>query len=156
MDTILTAIKAALAGIGHVELQALIAATYTFPPTAPELLAWIDGTGDWELNRRRDFDYPLLPSEAAIDPSENAVSIDAAMLLRATFAQDSPAVVGLFDALVIVDSSRWMSTSSRLIVGLPEDRRAGSGRESPFAEGQLAANSGHTVKSLIAVSRWRN
>jgi hypothetical protein len=128
MDTNLTAIKAALAGISHAELQALIAATYTFPQTAPGLLAWIDGTCDWELNRRRDFDYPLLPPEAAIDPSEDAVSIDGAMLLRATFAQDSPAVVGLFDALVIVDSSRWMSTSSRLIVGLPEDRRAGSGR----------------------------
>jgi hypothetical protein len=44
------------------------------PQTAPGLLAWIDSACEWELNRRRDFDYPLLPPEAAIDPPEDEVS----------------------------------------------------------------------------------
>jgi len=42
----------------------------------------------------------LLPPEAAIDPSEDAVSIEAAIAMRATFAQDSAAVRAFFDALV--------------------------------------------------------
>ena len=37
---------------------------------------------------------------AAIDPSEDAVSIDAAIAMRKTFAQDSPAVRAFFDALM--------------------------------------------------------
>ena len=100
MDTDLTAIKAALADISDTELAALIAATYGVPQTAPGLLAWIDGACDWEVNRRRDFDYPLLPPETAIDPSEDEVSIAAAMVLRDQFAQASPAVLAFFDALV--------------------------------------------------------
>lgn len=82
MDTDLTNIKAALADISDTELAALIAGTYGVPQTAPGLLAWIDGACDWELNRRRDFDYPLLPTEAAIDPSEDEVSINFAIVLR--------------------------------------------------------------------------
>jgi len=42
----------------------------------------------------------LQPPEAAIPPQEDAVSIDVTSALRATFAQDSPAVRALFDALV--------------------------------------------------------
>jgi hypothetical protein len=38
--------------------------------------------------------------EAAIDPSEDAVSISAAMVLRDQFARDSPAVLAFFEALV--------------------------------------------------------
>jgi len=90
----------ALADVGDTELHALIAATYGVPQIAPRRLAWIDGAFDWELNRRRGFDYMLQPPEAAIDPSEDAISIDAAIGMRATFAQDSPAVLALFDALV--------------------------------------------------------
>jgi hypothetical protein len=37
---------------------------------------------------------------AAIPPEEDAVGIDAAMAMRATFARDSPAVLAFFDALV--------------------------------------------------------
>ena len=43
---------------------------------------------------------PLQPPEAAIDSSENEVSINAAIVLRDQFAQDSPAVRGFFKALV--------------------------------------------------------
>jgi hypothetical protein len=100
MDTDLTTIKAALADISDTELATLIAATYGVPQTAPGLPAWIDSAAEWELNRRRDFDYPLLPPEAANDPSEDELSINAAIVLRDQFAQDSPAVVAFFDALV--------------------------------------------------------
>jgi hypothetical protein len=82
------------------ELHALIDATNE----APGLLAWI--ACDWELNRRRAFDYPLQPPEAAIDPSEDELSINAAIVLRDQFAQDSRAVLALFDALVVINLSR--------------------------------------------------
>ena len=72
-----TAIKLALADISDTELAAMIAAAYGVPQVAPRLLAWIDGACDWEVNRRRGLDYELLPPEAAIDPSEDAASIDA-------------------------------------------------------------------------------
>ena len=52
------------------------------------------------MNRRRGKDFRLHPPKAAIDPSEDAVSIDAAIALRDQFANDSPAVVALFNALV--------------------------------------------------------
>jgi hypothetical protein len=39
------------------------------PPIAYGLLAWIEGACDWELNRRRGFDYTVQPPEAAIDSS---------------------------------------------------------------------------------------
>ena len=39
-------------------------------------------------------------ARAAIDPTEDAVSIDAAIAMRTTFAQDSPAARAFFDAPV--------------------------------------------------------
>jgi len=66
---------------------------------APSLLAWIDATCDWELNRRQGFEYSVLPPEAAIPAQEDAASVSAAMAMRATFAQNAPAVCGFFDAL---------------------------------------------------------
>jgi len=93
-------IAAALADLSDTELAALIAATNGVPPVAYGLLIWIEGTCDWELNRRAGYEYELLPPDAAIDPSEDEVSINAAIVMRATFAQDSPAVLSLFDALV--------------------------------------------------------
>ena len=100
MDTDLRAIRATLAELSDTELRALIAASNGAPPVAYGLLVWIEHTADWEQHRRRDFDFPLQPPEAAIDPSEDAVSINAAFVLRDQFAQDSPAVLAFFDALV--------------------------------------------------------
>jgi len=37
---------------------------------------------------------------AAFDPSEDEVSINAAIVIRATFAQGTPAVHAFFDAMV--------------------------------------------------------
>jgi hypothetical protein len=93
-------ISTALAALNDAELHALIDASRGAPPVAYGLLAWIDGTCEWELNRRAGHEYELLPPEAAIDPSEDAVSVDAAIAMRATFAQDSSAVRAMFKALV--------------------------------------------------------
>lgn len=99
-QTHLAAIKAALAELSEPELHALIDATKGAPQVAPRLLAWIKAACDWELNGRLGLDYPLQPPEAAIPPEENAISIDARIAMRATFAKDSRAVRELFDALV--------------------------------------------------------
>jgi hypothetical protein len=100
VDADLTAFKTALTDLSDNELAALIAATYGVPQTAPGLLAWMDSAAEWELIRRARHDCELLPPEAAIDLSEDGVSIDAAIVLRDQFAQDSPAVLAHFDALV--------------------------------------------------------
>jgi hypothetical protein len=42
----------------------------------------------------------LLPPGSAIDPSEDAVNIEAAIAIRATFSEDPRAVRALFDARV--------------------------------------------------------
>jgi hypothetical protein len=71
----------------------------------------VDGVGDHEgmITRCRcadwrGFDYALQPPESAIDPSEDAVSIDAAMAMRLAFLKDdraeARAVLPLFDALI--------------------------------------------------------
>jgi hypothetical protein len=77
IDPDLTSTKAALAELTDAELHALIAAANGAPQIAYGLLVWIEGACDWELYRRAGHDYELLPPEAAIDPSEDAVSIDA-------------------------------------------------------------------------------
>jgi hypothetical protein len=100
MDNDLTAVKAALTELSDPELRVLIATTYGVPQNTPGLLAWIDSACDWELNRRGGFDYPLQPPEAAIDPSEDEVSINAAIVLCEQFAQDSPGALAFFEALV--------------------------------------------------------
>ena len=84
---------------------------------------------DWELNRRAGLDYPLQPPEAAIPPQEDAVSIDAALAMRATFAQDSPTVLGLFDALVELLTGGGSRNTNRDLVlqAMP-----GSGQIQPF------------------------
>ena len=67
------------------------------------LLAWLEHACDWELSRRAGIDYELQPPENAIPPEEDAISIKAAMALRATFAADdrteARAVLALFDAV---------------------------------------------------------
>ena len=49
---------------------------------------------------RRGFDDQELPPEAVIAPSEDAVSIGAAMAMRAAARAEARAVLALFDALV--------------------------------------------------------
>ena len=97
-------LEEALAGVTDAELRALKVASNEAPHVAPGLLAWMDGACDWELNRRHGFHSTLHPPEAAIDPSEDAVSIDATYAMRSSFAagdQDNGALT-LLDALVEV------------------------------------------------------
>ena len=93
-------IKAALAGIADAELRGLAEATNDVEQVAPGLLAWLEAACDWELNRRQGIDYEMQPPEAAVPPEEDDISVGAAIAIRDTFAQDSPAVRALFDALV--------------------------------------------------------
>jgi hypothetical protein len=101
MASDLAPIQDTLAGLTDAELHALIEASNKPPPVAYGLLVWIEGACDWELNRRAGQDYDLQPPKAAIDPSEDQVSLDAAYAMRDTFpvAISRPACCTFFDAL---------------------------------------------------------
>ena len=85
------------------ELRALVEATTDAPQIPPGLLSWIDTACEWELNRRDGLYYGLQPPEATIPSEQDAVSVDAAIAMRATFALIDPfetgAVLAFFDAL---------------------------------------------------------
>jgi hypothetical protein len=110
MDADLSPIVAALANLHEGELAALMEATSNVPQIAPGQLAWIEHAADWERHRRTDTDFPPQPPKAAIPPDKDAVSIDAAAIIRAQFAQDgrpeSRVVVALFDAIVALQTGR--------------------------------------------------
>ena len=99
MNLDLLPMQLALSAMTEAELHAFIVASNEAPPIAYGLLVWIEGACDWELNRRTGHDYELLPPEAAIDPSEDAASIDAVYALQATFSDTTPAVRAFFDTL---------------------------------------------------------
>ena len=109
MDTELRAVKAALAEISDNELQALIDATRDGTQTARGLLAWIETACVWERNRRTGRNSKLQLPEAAIPVEEDAVSIDAAITLRALCSRSESEAPGgvfaLFDALVALLTS---------------------------------------------------
>ncbi|MBK7082098.1 MAG: hypothetical protein IPO75_11335 [Betaproteobacteria bacterium] len=92
--------KAALADLAGAELDALVATVDDGPQIAPSLFAWIEHVCDWAQNRREGLDFPLRPPEDAIEPREDAASIDAALLLRASLAAEGQAVTALLDAIV--------------------------------------------------------
>ena len=100
--TDLRAIEEALAGLTDIELRALIVASEEVPQIAPGMLAWMQRACDWELNRRVGRDYDLQPPQAAIDPSEDDVSIKAVYAMRESFATGdmAPAALTFFDALI--------------------------------------------------------
>ena len=97
----LVGVRDALAGLTDVELHALIVAINDVPQIAPGMLAWIEGACEWEIKRRVGRHYDLLPPQAAIDPTEDTLSIDAIYAMRASFAASdlAPAVLKFFDAL---------------------------------------------------------
>ena len=94
----------AVADLADRELHTLIVTVNGVPQAAPGLLAWIEHLVDWELNRRRGLDFPLQPPDAAIPREEDAISLDAAVMLRALFAQDdrveARGATALLDAMV--------------------------------------------------------
>src|ERR1044072_9253682 len=83
---------------------ALKVASKEAPQVAPGLLAWIEGACDWELNRRRGYNYTLQPPEAAIDPSEDNMSIKAVYAMRESFSSSgfAPDALKFFDALAAI------------------------------------------------------
>jgi len=96
-------IEEALAGLTDAVLLALKLASNETPQVAPGVLARIEGACDWEVHRRHGFHYTLQPPEAAIDPSEDAVSIDSTYAMRSSFAADQDnGALTLLDALVEV------------------------------------------------------
>jgi len=101
MTTDLTRVKDALEELTYIELRGLKTAASEAPPVAYGLLVWIEGACDWEIDRRRGRDYDLLPPEAAIDPSEDDVSIQAVHAMRDSFAGSdfAPAALRFFDAI---------------------------------------------------------
>jgi len=106
MDAALRPIVAALADLDDGELAALIEATNEAPQIAPGLLAWLEHAADWERHRRAGMDFPLQPPVAATPPEEDSISIDAAVIVRAQFAQDerveARAVVRLFGEVAAI------------------------------------------------------
>ncbi len=96
----LHSVMAALSVLDGGELQGLIAAANRVPHAPPGLLAWIEHAADWETHRRAGTDFPLLPPDAAIDPSEDAAAIAAVGVLRDTFEFDAPRVGAVFEALL--------------------------------------------------------
>jgi hypothetical protein len=99
-----TEIRAALARLAIDDVEVLFAVSQLQPASSPALLAWIEHAADWELQRRKGFDFRLAPVDEAIDASENAVATAAAVALHDEFAGNS-ALARFFastvDALVI-------------------------------------------------------
>jgi hypothetical protein len=102
MPSALDPVVAALAELDDGELDALVVMVNDCPQFAPGFLAWVEQVCDWEHNRRQGLDYPLQLADEAIAPSETADSINAAMVMRASFADDdgTDAVTALLDAIV--------------------------------------------------------
>ena len=107
MTTDLTRVRDALEELTYIELRALKTAASEAPPVAYGLLVWIEGACDWEIDRRRGRDYDLRPPEAAIDPSEDDVSIQALYAMRDSFASSdfAPAALRFFDAIAALLTS---------------------------------------------------
>ncbi len=92
-------IHGVLAELTDDELEVLFATSWLRPAPSISLLAWIEHAADWEVNRRKGFDFHLEPPDEAIDPSEDFVAINAAIALHDEYAGDS-AIARFFAAAV--------------------------------------------------------
>ena len=97
-----TAVRNALEALTDVEVKAIAIATKESPQVAPSLITWIKATCEWETKRRVVLSYELQPPNAAIDPSEVEMSINATIALRESFASSdfAPDVLKFFDVLL--------------------------------------------------------
>lgn len=106
MNPCLQPVVTGLATLNDSALAALIDVANGVPQIASGLPASIEGACDWELNRRHGLHFLLQPPDAAIEPSQDAVSIAAAVIIRAQSAQDdwkdAGTVAMLFDATIRV------------------------------------------------------
>ena len=92
-------VRAVLAELADDELEVLFATSWLRPAPSLALLAWIEHATDWEVNRRKGFDFHLEPPDEAIDASEDQVAISAAIVLHDEYAGDS-AIARFFGAAV--------------------------------------------------------
>ena len=77
-----------LAALSDGDLRGLRAAIGGSPNVVPGLLAWLEATVDWEIDRRAGMFYPLLGPSAAIDDTETDASLMALAILAACFLGD--------------------------------------------------------------------
>ena len=103
MNRGLDAVVAALSELRDAELRTLIELTGGNRLTTPWLLAWIEDACDWELNRRRGWDYPLLAPHRPASPEEAIVGVKDLAAIRGRLAFDlcerPEPVISLFTAL---------------------------------------------------------
>ena len=92
-------VRGVLAELADDELEVLFATSWLRPAPCMALLAWIEHAADWEVNRRKGFDFHLEPPDEAIDLSEDQVAISAAIVLHDEYAGDS-AIARFFAAVV--------------------------------------------------------
>jgi hypothetical protein len=92
-------VRGALAELAEDELEVLFATSQLRPAPSMALASWVEHAVDWELNRRKGFDFRLAPPDEAIDPSEDTVAISVAIALHDEFAGD-PAIARFFAAAV--------------------------------------------------------
>jgi|SRR5450755_2927774 len=95
----LQAVLSAFADLTGSELNALIDATKNVPPNAPELLAWIAATCDWELNRRRGVVYQPQRPPPVSRPGDDMASIWTLIVIPMMFGEQARGVQALFNAL---------------------------------------------------------
>ena len=92
----------ALSRLSGDDLEVLFATSNLRHAPSPVLLGWVGHAADWEMNRRRGFDFRLAPPDEAIDPSEDAGAIAAAIALHDEFAAGDPAIARFFASTVDV------------------------------------------------------
>jgi hypothetical protein len=96
----LAQVKDALEGLTDIELRALrLASSRT--PRMTSGLRWIQAACDWEISRRLGRSYDLRAPNAAMDPSEAGLWIDAVTAMRTSFAsgEAATAVLKFLDAV---------------------------------------------------------
>jgi hypothetical protein len=92
-------IQKTLAALSGNDLAAIAAASYAEGAPSPGLMAWLEHLADWERHRRIAVELPLMPPEAAIDPSEADEAVATAIVLRDTFV-GAPDIHALLAAVV--------------------------------------------------------
>ena len=101
MADLLTGVRTVLADLNSDELEILFATPLIGGAASTGLLAWIEHAADWELSRRKGFDFHLTSPDEAIDPTEDAVAITSAIALQQEFVKE-PAIAQFFAATVDV------------------------------------------------------
>jgi hypothetical protein len=81
-------IRAALVAIPEQDLYTLRATIEVAPNAVPGLLAYLDHTVRWEIDRRAGQSYALQRPTAAIPDDEGAASLDALATLAIFFRRD--------------------------------------------------------------------